>query len=199
MQKEALCRFVNCMNNNHFNYTLAFGSILGAIREHGFIKFDLDIDTFIWIEDYSNEIIKELQKTGFKWVHSMLVEDGRFGREDTFQYKGVSIDIFYLYPPISELPYCCDFVRKEGMGKDERMPRRVEMPVSKKRRIELFEGMEVYVPVNAEQICEYRYGSSYLTPNPNWHWNTSENAIVEWPEMIESTIFAANPSLNSEK
>ena len=67
---EVLDKFDKCMKENNFFYTLAYGSILGAIREHGFIKHDLDIDVYMWIEDYSPKFVQELQKVGFTWLHS---------------------------------------------------------------------------------------------------------------------------------
>lgn len=189
--KEALRLFVDCMNENNFKYTLAFGSILGAIREHGFIKHDLDIDTFMWIEDFSPKIIEKLTDKGFVLSRSISIESDKYGREDTFMFKGVNIDVFYLYPAIDKYPYCCDFVPLERSNK--RTPRRIEIPISKKNRYVLFEGIRVSIPDNAEEICEFRYGSNYMTPDPNWHWESSYNAIKEWPEMIQSTQCIYNP------
>lgn len=178
---ETLRVFTNCMDSNGYRYTLAFGSILGAIREHGFIKHDLDIDIFMWYEDYSEDMVVKLAQCGFERVRSFSIEYDKFGREDTFLHKGVSIDIFYLYPPIDRYPYCCDFIPING--KFKRMPRRIEIPISKKRKLVLFENLKVYIPDNAEQLCEFRYGPSYMKPDPNWHWESSYNAVKEWPEM----------------
>lgn len=187
---EALRAFVDCMDTNDFKYTLAFGSILGAIREHGFIKHDLDIDVFMWHEDFSIDIVTKLKECGFSLVRSISIDGDKYGREDTFQYKGVSIDIFYLYPAIDQYPYCCDFV--PGKNKFERMPRRIEIPVSKKRKLVTFEDLEVFVPENAEQICEFRYGPSYMTPDPNWHWESAYNATRLWPEMKKKVVIEFN-------
>lgn len=188
--KEALQLFVKCMDENNFKYTLAFGSILGAIREHGFIKHDLDIDTFVWYEDYSQEMLDKLVSVGFSLYRSIFIDSGNIGREDTLVYKGVSIDIFYLYPAIDIYPYCCDFIPLEG---NKRMPRRIEIPLSRKRKIASFEGIPVYIPDNSEEICEFRYGPDYMIPNPKWHWKSSYNAIKEWPEMIDKTTIKLYP------
>ncbi len=186
---EALQTFVKCMNDNNFKYTLAFGSILGAIREHGFIKHDLDIDTFVWYEDYSSEMLKKLADVGFSLYRSISIDSDRYGREDTIIYKGVHIDIFYLYPAKDKYPYCCDFV---PLSDKKRLPRRIEIPISKERKLMKFENIDVYVPANAEEICQFRYGANYMIPNPNWHWKSSYNAIREWPEMIEKTSIMIN-------
>lgn len=184
--KEALRLFVDCLNSYGYKYTLAFGSILGAVREHGFIQHDLDIDTFMWYEDFNPDLLSHLQEFGFKLFSTFSIDNDKYGREDTFEYKGVHIDVFYLYPAIDKYPYCCDFVPIHIDNK--RVPRRIELPIEKNRREVLFEGIPVYIPDNAEQICEFRYGPDYMTPNPNWHWESEYNAIKEWPEMIEEVV-----------
>lgn len=184
---EVLRLFVNCMEEQEVKYTLAFGSILGAIREHGFIKYDLDIDTAMWIDDFKPQMVDALERAGFTWLFSHKVDDGRLGREDTFEYLGVKIDVFYFYPAFDKLPYCCDFVHEQGMNSHQRLPRRVEIPFSRERRKVSFEGMEVFVPENAEQFCEFRYGTDYMTPDPNWRWEGESEHVVEWREMVDVT------------
>lgn len=193
---EAIDIFDKCMNSNGFFYTLAFGSILGAIREHGFIKHDKDIDVYMWIEDYTPKIIEELQKVGFVWKTNFSVCSDKCGREDTFEYKGVHIDIFWMYPSLDEYPYCCDFLRKEGMGVNQRMPRRLEIPIVKESRLEKFETLQLPVPVNAEEICAFRYGSDYMIPNPSWNWKRAKNSVVDWEEMIPQTVQRNYPTLD---
>lgn len=192
---EALSRFDECMRINNFRYTLAFGSMLGAIRDHGFIKHDLDIDTFMWIEDFTPEIIKELQKFGFTWLYNYSINNDKYGREDTFSYKGVNIDVFYIYSKIDKYPYCCDFVHERGMRKHERLPRRIELPVSRESKLVDFETLKIHVPANAEEICKFRYGPNYMTPDPNWNWINEKNSIVEWRDKIVETKYTLNPTL----
>ena len=185
--REALRLFVKCMEEQDVKYTLAFGTILGAIRERGFIKHDLDIDTAMWIDDFKPQMVDALERAGFTWLYSYKVDDGKLGREDTFIYQGVRIDVFYFFPPVDQLPYCCDFLMEQGMTPRQRLPRRVEIPYSRVRRKVDFEGMEVYVPDNAEEFCEFRYGADYMTPNPNWRWEGESEHVVEWREKIDVT------------
>ena len=61
----ALKRFDKCLEDNNFEYTLAFGTLLGAVREKGFIKHDLDIDVAMWHDEYSDSLRRCLQESGF--------------------------------------------------------------------------------------------------------------------------------------
>ena len=47
---EVLSSFDKCMIENNYNYCLIFGTLLGAIREKGFITHDFDIDVAIPIK-----------------------------------------------------------------------------------------------------------------------------------------------------
>ena len=62
---EALQRFNECFEKNNLKYCLAFGTMLGAVREHGFIKHDLDIDTSMWYDDYTEKLPTYLAEYGF--------------------------------------------------------------------------------------------------------------------------------------
>lgn len=184
---ETLVKFHDCMESHHIPYTLAFGTMLGAVREHGFIKHDLDIDTFVWEDNYTPELRNYLSEAGFKLTDTFLVDDGHSGREETYEYKGVQIDIFFIYPPLRELPYCCDFLlgdcpsymacmKKYGGA----FPRRLEMPFKKGRKLVPFETVEFYIPENAEEILEFRYGKDYMTPNPEWGVQSHDDHIIPW-------------------
>lgn len=184
---ETLTLFDKSMQNIGVEYTLAFGTMLGAIREKGFIKHDLDIDTYIWIEDFSHNVIKELQNNGFKWLYNYSIDNDKFGREDTFSYKGVNIDVFYIYPKVDKYPYCCDFVQGKGVKHQSRIPRRIEFPINKERKLVDFENTKFYIPKNAEELCEFRYGPNFMVPNPEWSWVSEKNIIIEWHEKIGVT------------
>lgn len=101
---QTLNDFDKAMKSAGMNYVLMFGSMLGAVREHGFIKHDLDIDTAMWAEDFSAEIEKVLVNAGFELNHSYEIDGGKLARELTFEKNGVDIDIFFIYPAIDEYP-----------------------------------------------------------------------------------------------
>lgn len=188
----ALEAFDKCLTENNIKYSLAFGSLLGAVREKGFIKHDIDIDVFIWNEDYSSNINKVLTSNGFELVHTYTVEDGTLGREDTYRFKGAYIDIFYLYGLDDNFYYCCDFLPIEGTGTSEMsmkrygkvLPRQITLPISKDIIRTKFETLELPIPHNAHDILKYRYGDDYMIPNPSWGIRSYDSHITEWRDKI---------------
>lgn len=173
---KVLQRFDKCLTENGIEYTLAFGTLLGAIRERGFIKHDIDVDVCVWGDQYTPKIQEMLQTVGFELIHSFVVEDGSIGREETYQCEGVSIDIFYIYNDGGDYPYYCGFgmigdaatfaqsMRKYGKIR----ARRMDIPMIRDRVRAPFETIELYIPSNAHEIMQFIYGEDYMTPNPSW-------------------------------
>lgn len=190
---RALETFDRAMSENGYKYSLAFGTMLGAVREKGFIKHDADIDVFMWIEDYSPAFIECLGKYGFSLMHTFSVDNDKSGKEDTIMFDKVQIDIFYIYPPIgsSSFPYCCDFVihpdclsREHSVRKyGGLLPRRLEMPMSQKVIRVPFETLSLPILDNAKEFLGYRYGSDYMIPNPKWVSGSNPN-IIPWNGKI---------------
>ena len=83
--KENLLAFQNVMDRNSITFSLAYGTLLGAIRESDFISHDEDIDVAILDEDRDNflaildESLEEksanLMKYVSKDVAKQMVED----------------------------------------------------------------------------------------------------------------------------
>lgn len=183
--------FDKCLSDNGLVYSLVFGSMLGAIREHGFIKHDLDIDVAMWIEDYSPQIQKELNKYGFRLAHTLTVENGELAREETYSKDGISIDIFYIYPPLERMPYCCTFYYCDGCVSFEHSVskcgyvkvRRLEMPWKKEIIKVPFENIELPIMTNSKELLKITYGNDYMTPNPRWTPSRENNYAVIWKDV----------------
>lgn len=184
---EVLSIFHECMETYNIEYTLAFGSLLGAIREKGFIKHDQDIDVMLWNDKTSEHVRDALLQFGFKLSHEFLIDNGMYGREETYDLDGVSIDVFYIYDNEYGI-YCCDF----PIGKDcptyqiamekygNITPRRLELPFKRDRVLTQFEHLRLYIPCNAFDLLECRYGSDYMIPKTDWGITSYDNHIVMW-------------------
>lgn len=187
----ALRKFDECLTNNGFEYTLAFGTLLGAIRDKGIIKHDLDIDTIVWADQDSSKLKECLESNGFILTRSFLIEEGKLGKEETYEYMSAPIDIFYMYPPIQKHPYCCAFKPVPGYPTPKIsmietgtvLARRLEFPLSKKIIRTSFEDMLLPIPENATEILEYIYGSHYMIPDPTWDAaKQGKKYTYYWPE-----------------
>lgn len=183
--------FTLCLEENNIPYTIAFGTLLGGVREKGFIKHDLDIDLAMWVDERPLNLAEILQDKGFKLDHVFKVEDGRLGLEETYKKKGVGIDIFYFYQNDDGLPYCCDFVAygdtatfSTSMKKYGKvLARRIELPMTRQRILLAFEHLKLYAPINAHEILSFRYGNDYMTPKPNWIEKPYDAHILRWDDV----------------
>lgn len=188
---NTLADFDQCMGENGFKYTLIFGTMLGAIREKGFIKHDMDIDVAMWKEDYSASVRKCLEASGFKLDHRYLIDDGESAREETYVKNDVSIDIFCINPPIDEYPYICSkWTPVEGcVTKQDSMKKygyvtgmRLEMPI-KKEIVEVpFESLMLPIVSNAHEVLSFYYGEDYMNPDPTWVESKEYPYRKPWPE-----------------
>lgn len=174
---EVLADFDRCMEDNGFVYTLIFGSMLGAVREKGFIRHDVDIDVAMWVEDYSPRVQRALEEAGFKLDHRYLIDDGNSAREETYVKMDVSIDVYCIFPPIDEYPYICSkWAPVEGcVTKQESMKKygyitgkRLEMPIKKRIVRTSFEGLSLPIAENAHEVLAFYYGADYMNPDPSW-------------------------------
>ena len=194
---EVLDLFDKTMTKNKYKYSLAFGTMLGAVREHGFIKHDVDIDVFMWIEDFDGAFINTLRQAGFSIKHTFIVDNGKLAREDTIEKDGVQIDIFYIYPALEgrKYSYCCDFFPRENCRSWEQsirmygglLPRRLEMPITKELIRVDFESLSLPVLSNAHEFLSFRYGRDYMTPKPGWV-NGVNPFIIPWNEKNASYV-----------
>ncbi len=113
---EMMCYIDKVCRDNNIKYSLAYGTLIGAIRHKGFIPWDDDMDIMLTRDNYDKliEIIKKDDKydlldirNGFLANYSKICHKNTIGIEHTKLMKlpsevdmGIYIDIF----PIDNLP-----------------------------------------------------------------------------------------------
>ncbi|HFZ8994079.1 TPA: LicD family protein [Citrobacter freundii] len=170
---EALVSFDKAITKINKSYWLEFGTLLGAIREGGAIKHDTDIDMGMYLDEYSEDISNSLLKYGFKKIHELRSKTIEEAYEETYEYNGIHVDIFYFIKDIGSV-YCYDFMREEQFSRELTINkfgglivRRIPLPFSNIGEIVL-NGIPFPVPEPTAQHLISHYGKDYLHPNPGW-------------------------------
>lgn len=187
---EAMRLFDKCMCDNNHPYSVAFGTLLGVIRNHDFIPHDDDIDVAMWINEFSPNLVDDLVNSGFSLHHSFSINDDKIGKELTFEYKGVLIDIFFFYQDANQQSYCCDFIFQPGCSSISEsvyryggmLPRKLYIPLNESLERSTLRDIEVSIPTNYSDILTCRYGADYMIPKPGWRPTTS--SIIELRDYI---------------
>ena len=89
--KENLLLFNRIAQANNFRFILFFGTLLGAVREHDFIKNDTDIDVVTADEDGLLNVIPILQENGFLFIRYYSSKTRTIY---SFSKDGVYIDVY---------------------------------------------------------------------------------------------------------
>ena len=93
---EVLFLIHDSAKKTQLNYYADYGTLLGLVREKGFIKHDVDMDFSILSEENNLlDFYLELEKQGFYFERFLLL-DNRL-REFSMRYKEISIDFFIRY------------------------------------------------------------------------------------------------------
>ena len=158
----------------NIQYWLEYGTLLGAIREKGLIKHDYDIDLGLFLEDYSEDIQTIFEKYGLRKIKSFSIDNGKYGLEETYLYKGVNIDLFYFTKKEDKF-YSHVFRNEYGKSWEETIEDKgglivMEMyfPYSGFKKINFLNVM-CPVPKDADAHLKAFYGETYLVPDLLWN------------------------------
>ena len=181
--------FDKIMTENDIPYTVFAGTLLGAVREQGFLTHDLDIDVAMFYDDRPDNLIDILKSGGFELLHRFSIDNGVLGLEETYINNNVTLDIFYIYTDGQNGTYQCDFYpEKDSVSCEDSMrrcgyvmSRKLKFPVSHNFSRLPFANISVSVIDNYKEWLCCRYGKTYMVPDPNFcDKGTNPYIITKW-------------------
>lgn len=164
-----------------FNSFIAYGTLLGFIREKGLLGHDDDLDFVILdTEDFSWESLEKiLYKNGYNKIRYFTNND--IITEETFQKNGLEIDFFRYF---FEEDHCFGVGYKRFVGvnysnDDERTTYKCTFPVIPDIEIQKINGHAVPIPSNYEALLECWYGEDWKTPKKS-NYDRNEYTLYDY-------------------
>ena len=157
---------VNAALEDGFGYQafLCYGTLLGAVREGGFIGHDLDFDcAYLSKHSDSSAVLAELKAIAFYLIDrdfDVIAKRTCLAIRDKAS-DGVKIDLFHLfYDQAGEIRFPFGVAGTSTFHKSQ---------FTHTRAIQLA-GHPALVPNSAELLLEHIYGADWRTPNPGFNW-----------------------------
>ncbi len=186
-------KLYNTLRGADFQYFALSGTLLGIIRENGFIPYDDDLDYGVMIEDNQTweKFQALLQANGFCLKH-YYTENGLI-TEMAFKYEDIPVDFFGMRNHGSHLLSSFCYRRKNrNYERDEASTVHVTYPPFIGTKEVECHGCTFPIPLNAEDFLVSNYGSNWRIPDRNVTLET-KNGTREYFDDLISIIHRNKP------
>ena len=162
-----------------YTYFIAYGNLLGLVREGHFLAHDNDLDYAISVNEGSpwEDLEKRLVANGFTKCRQFLI-DGKV-HEQSYCRDELTVD-FFGYLDGEEYSRWYGFCRRDGYIYDDRYDMHILethfSPIKSVKQLE-FNGVMVTVPADPERFLEDAYGPGWRVPDPTWSGEKESNRI----------------------
>ena len=176
---QFLKKIIKLLNNNKIDYWLDCGTLLGAVRNNGFVPWDDDIDIGCFFKDYK-KIIQILEEA---FPHNKY----RNKQDNNIQiYDGdCMIDIF-IYKPVKEVKKAirCEQFMNDTHELSPHYSRAFPEELLKPFKMAEYEGDLYNIPNDFDNYLMSRYGNYMRLPKKyHWHVQEKDNRKIFYPEL----------------
>lgn len=176
---EVLSRLHGLFKQNDVHYYCACGTLLGMVRDGGFIKNDDDIDIAILPGTTKlSDVLKILTDAGYGFVHAFEY-DGRLLEFTVISPENIPIDVFMHKPYDDNSGFLHTiFIRwyPDRQYPSEKANTGLHFKFKGPSGLQSItvHGIEVVVPKNAEEVLDSEFGP-WRVPDPNFKSEQLEN------------------------
>lgn len=167
---EVLKNLVDINKRHNAGLVPVFGTLLGFVRDGGFMSHDDDIDMAVLPGMSVNELLELfINKYGYKFRHG-LAYHGQC-TEFTLEHKsGLTIDFFMMVDSGEGLLSSVYFWKSDENYADTRQNnlKWVKHPYVTGLKMFRLDGVEVQIPENSEDWLYYEFGKGWKVPDPNF-------------------------------
>lgn len=187
---EIAAKLYDALEDSGFEYFYTYGSLLGLIRDGGFIPYDNDLDLGILkTEDFSwSKFRNRMEQEGFR-RHREFAHDGKV-TEQSYLYRNVNID-FFLYTRKEDRLLTHSYFHDRD--KEYESVRHASVEEYRQAWFGGFQyvearGIRFRVPARAEQFLEEVYEDTWKSPIPGWDYTQAKaRAELEGKVGIKTT------------
>jgi hypothetical protein len=181
---DVLKKFDDIATRHSISYFASYGTLLGFMRDGGFILHDNDIDFGIVAGQMTPVQLLNIlltQETGFEFVRALEFKSRI--TVVTIRYKKIIID-FFFYERDGDRTFVTSYywepTRDYPSARENSVRLIYQADVTELTKLRVH-GADVSVPVNSEELLTSQYGHNWRVPDPNWS-NENHPGIVKQRE-----------------